>query len=242
MEQDKEQEKRFFNKFAQRHAEYDVFSKASNRRIVDAFIEAGNLLEGALVIDMGCGSGAFTGLLQQRGHKCIGLDLAEGLLRVGRERFPEAGFVAGDVEALPFPADSLSGVLLSGLIHHLPNPSQCAQEVFRVLKPGGHFFAFDPNRLNPFMYLYRDRSSPLYSAKGVTENERPIIAKQVAQVFRGAGFFVKTNYISGLQYNYVASSFAQRLLPIYNIIDGILFRPKYMRPLSSFVLTSGRKP
>ena len=172
MEQDKDLEKRFFNEFAQRHTQYDVFSKASNRKIVDAFIESGNLAADGLVVDMGCGSGAFTGLLQQRGHRCIGLDLTEGLLRVGRERFPEAGFVAGDVEALPFPTASLGGVLLSGLIHHLPDPSLCAREVYRVLKPGGHFFAFDPNRMNPFMYLYRDRSSPFYSAKGVTENER----------------------------------------------------------------------
>jgi ubiquinone/menaquinone biosynthesis C-methylase UbiE len=241
MEQDKEKEKRFFNEFAQRHEEYDVFSKASNEKIVDAFIEAGNLSEDAPVIDMGCGSGAFTGLLQQQGYRCIGLDLSEGLLRMGRERFPGAKFVAGDVEALPFPTASLGGVLLSGLIHHLPDPSHCAREVYRVLKPGGHFFAFDPNRLNPFMYLYRDRTSPFYSAKGVTENERPIIAKQVAQVFRRVGFSVSTNYLSGLQYNYVASSMVHRLLPIYNVIDGILFRPKYLRSLSSFVLTSGRK-
>ena len=46
-----------------------------------------------------------------------------------------------------------------------------------MLRPGGRFVAFDPNRMNPFMCLYRDRSSPFYSPVGVTENERPVLAK-----------------------------------------------------------------
>jgi SAM-dependent methyltransferase len=40
-------------------------------------------------------------------------------------------------------------------VHPLPDPARCGSEVFRVLKPGGSFVAFDPNRLNPLMYLYR---------------------------------------------------------------------------------------
>jgi SAM-dependent methyltransferase len=51
-------------------------------------------------------------------------------------------------------------------VHRLLDPARCASEVFRVLKPDGSFVAFDPNRLNPFMYLYRDRSSPFYSSVG----------------------------------------------------------------------------
>ena len=45
-----------------------------------------------------------------------------------------------------------------------------------MLRPGGRFVAFDPNRMNPFMWLYRDRSSPFYSPVGVTQNERPVLA------------------------------------------------------------------
>ena len=81
---------------------------------------------------------------------------------------------------LPFATASFDGILLSGIVHHLPDPKRCAAEVFRVLRPGGRFVAFDPNRMNPFMWLYRDRSSPFYSSVGVTENERPVLAKAVA--------------------------------------------------------------
>jgi len=96
--------------------------------------------------------------------------------------------------------------------------------------------------MNPFMYLYRDRSSPFYSSVGVTENERPVLAHQVAAIFRAIGFKVGTDYISDLNYRYLASSRLRWLLPAYNALDRVLFAPGFMRPFRSFVLTYGEKP
>jgi len=96
--------------------------------------------------------------------------------------------------------------------------------------------------MNPFMYLYRDRSSPFYSSVGVTENERPVLAQQIAATFRQAGFSVGTDYLSDLSYRYVASSRLRWLLPAYNALDRALFAPGFMKPLRSFVLTYGEKP
>ena len=111
-----------------------------------------------------------------------------------------------------------------------------------MLKPGGSFVAFDPNRMNPFMYLYRDRSSPLYSSVGVTENERPLLARQISAIFGAAGFKVGTDYISDLNYRHLASARLRWLLPAYNAIDRVMFAPDVMKPLRSFVLTYGEKP
>jgi ubiquinone/menaquinone biosynthesis C-methylase UbiE len=239
--QDKAEEKAFFG--AQAKADkYDVFSAASNQRIVQSFSDLSGLGAGAVVADLGCGSGAFTTLLRDWGYQSVGLDLSEALLHRGAEHYSGVAFVTGDVEALPFPDDSLDGILLSGIIHHLPDPMACACEVFRVLKPGGSFVAFDPNRLNPFMYLYRDRSSPFYSNVGVTANERPVVPSHVANVFRSAGLSATSDFIADLQYQYVASGKVRWALPIYNFLSSTLFRPKFMARFGAFVLTSGRKP
>jgi hypothetical protein len=95
--------------------------------------------------------------------------------------------------------------------------------------------------MNPFMWLYRDRSSPFYSSVGVTENERPVLAREAAEVFRRAGFTVGTDYLSNLRYRYVASAKVRWLLPIYNVIEGALFALPFMKPFRSFVLTFGEK-
>jgi len=164
------------------------------------------------------------------------------LVGLARRKYPGIEFVEGDIEQLPFAYESFDGVLLSGVVHHLPDPSRCAAEVFRVLRPGGRFVAFDPNRMNPFMWLYRDRASPFYSSVGVTANERPVVGREVAAVFARAGFVVSSHYLAGLGYRYVASSWARFLLPIYNAVDAALFGLAVMERLRPFVLTAGAKP
>lgn len=238
--QDKQKEIAFFD----RHAEaddYDVFTAESKLRIIDAFRRLTGLPQGARVADLGCGSGAFTQLLREAGYNVTGLDISAKLVTVGRAKYPGLDLIEGDAENLPFRDGSIDGVMLSGLVHHFPDPRRLAAETHRVLRAGGAFMAFDPNRMNPFMYLYRDRSSPFYSPVGVTENERPILAPQTATVFREAGFRVATDYLSGMAYRYVASARTRLFLPVYNAIDGALFGLPFMKPFRPFVLTSGVK-
>jgi ubiquinone/menaquinone biosynthesis C-methylase UbiE len=239
--QDKTKEISFFDSHGASDS-YDVFTSQSKQRLIDAFVNLSDLPKGARVADLGCGSGAFTDLLARTGYSVVGLDLSPKLVEVGRARYPGLQLIEGDLENLPFDSESFDGVLLAGVVHHFPDPSRCAREVFRVLRSGGRFVAFDPNRRNPAMWLYRDPSSPFYSSVGVTENERPVLAREAARAFQHAGFDVGTDYISGLAYQYVASKRARMLLPIYNAIDSALFAPNVMRPLRAFVLTYGAKP
>jgi ubiquinone/menaquinone biosynthesis C-methylase UbiE len=239
-QQDKQAEIAFFDAHAAAD-DYDVFTPQASDRLIEAFVGLSGLATGARLADLGCGSGAFAHRLKAAGYDCIGLDISAKLVELARRKYPDIDFLEGDVERLPFPDASLDGILLSGVVHHLPDPSRCAAEVFRVLRPGARFVAFDPNRMNPFMWLYRDRSSPFYSPVGVTENERPVLAGAVASVFRRAGFQVSSHFLSGLSYRYVASSRVRLLLPIYNWIDAAVFGLAFMRPLRSFVLTVGEK-
>lgn len=239
--QDKQKEIEFFDGHAAADS-YDVFTPETNVRLITTCMRLACVKPGARIADLGCGSGVFTDLLSKQGYNATGLDISPKLIALGQAKYPNVEFHVGDVEHLPFADGSMDGILLSGLVHHLPDPSRCAAEAFRVLKKGGSFVAFDPNRMNPFMYLYRDRSSPFYSNVGVTENERPVLANEIAGVFTKAGFKVGTDYISDLSYRYVASSRLRWLLPAYNAIDRALFAPDFMKPLRSFVLTYGEKP
>jgi ubiquinone/menaquinone biosynthesis C-methylase UbiE len=238
--QDKSKEIAFFDSHADADS-YDVFTPESSLHLVQSCVELAGFERGARIADLGCGSGVFTNLLHELGFNPVGLDISPKLIARARKKYPSVEFLEGDAEHLPFPPASLDGVLLSGLVHHFPDPSTCASEVFRVLRPGGAFVAFDPNRMNPFMYLYRDHSSPFYSQVGVTENERPVLAHQVVAIFQRAGFKVGTDYISNLSYRYVASSKLRWLLPAYNAVDRLLFAPIFMKPMRSFVLTYGEK-
>lgn len=241
MIQNKKKEVDFFDNLASTQ-EYNVFTDDANQKIINTVLKLSKLNAGAQIIDLGCGSGIFTQLFQQRGYDCIGLDLSQKLLQLGKQQIPTIHYLQGDVETLPFADNSLDMIVLSCLVHHLPDPRLSAKEVYRVLKPQGQFVAFDPNRLNPFMYLYRDRSSPFYSSKGVTENERPVIPRKVRNIFNAVGFETKLHYVDSLSFRYVESDAAKGLLPIYNFIDRTFFKLKIMQPFRAFVFTHGIKP
>ncbi|HEY2184412.1 MAG TPA: class I SAM-dependent methyltransferase [Xanthobacteraceae bacterium] len=239
-QQDKQQEIAFFDGHAGAD-EYDVFTPEANARLVDAFVRLSGLAPGARVIDLGCGSGAFTNLLRRAGYAAAGLDISGKLVALGQKKHPGIAFLQGDIERLPFGNGSFDGALLSGVVHHFPDPAHCAAEVFRILRPDGRFVAFDPNRMNPFMWLYRDPGSPFYSSVGVTANERPVVAREVAAVFERAGFAVSSHYLAGLAYRYVASKRTRLLLPIYNRVDAMVFGLPVMERFRPFVLTAGVK-
>jgi ubiquinone/menaquinone biosynthesis C-methylase UbiE len=221
---------------------YDVFQPRAKQHIVEAFVRLAGVAPPAHVLDVGCGSGTFTSLVHARGYHMSGIDISSKMIAQARRKFAQINFYVGDAENLPFGDGEFDALLLSGLVHHFPDQRQLAAEVFRVLKPGRCFVAFDPNRMNPFMWLYRDPSSPFYSQLGVTENERPILAWQTAEVFCNAGFIVKTDYLAGLAFRYVASRRTQSFLPIYNAIDKAVFTLGAMKWLRPFVLTYGQKP
>jgi ubiquinone/menaquinone biosynthesis C-methylase UbiE len=241
VQQDKQKEVAFFDNLASSQ-EYNVFTDEANNKIIHTLETLLALAPGARLLDLGCGSGIFTQLLQARGYDCVGLDLSQKLLQLGKQETPAIHYVQADVEALPFASGSVDFVILSCLVHHLPNPQRCAEEVFRVLKPNGKFVAFDPNRLNPFMYLYRDRTSPFYSSKGVTENERPVIPTQVRNIFERVGLKANSHFVDGLAFRYVASSTAKGFLPIYNFFDRTFFKAAFLRMFRAFVFTYGMKP
>src|SRR3712207_458761 len=59
------------------------------------------LRPGTTVLDVGCGSGVFLRVAADRGARVSGVDAAEALVRLARERVPGADVRVGDMEALP---------------------------------------------------------------------------------------------------------------------------------------------
>ena len=73
---------------------------------------------------------------------------------IGRARelaagIPNAEFVDGDAEALPFSDGEFTAVLCTTSFHHYPDPEVAAREMARVLEPGGRLALGDPCTDNP---------------------------------------------------------------------------------------------
>lgn len=52
--------------------------------------------------------------------------------------------IVGDIEAIPADANSFDSVVCTQVLEHVPHPVRAIQEVYRVLRPGGHILVTIP--------------------------------------------------------------------------------------------------
>jgi SAM-dependent methyltransferase len=90
---------------------------------------------GQLVLDVGCGVGAFLRLVAGRGARPFGLDASEALLDVARERVPGADLRVGDMEALPYEDDTFDLVTGFNSFFFAGDIVAALREAGRVARP-----------------------------------------------------------------------------------------------------------
>ena len=95
--------------------------------------------DGARVLDAGCGQGTPVAARLAERFDVTGLDFSRAQLALAARAVPDAGFVRGDMTALPFADDSFDAVCAFYSIIHVPTEEHptVIREFARVLRPGG---------------------------------------------------------------------------------------------------------
>ncbi len=107
-------------------------------------------LEGARILDVGCGIGAYLDKFRALTAEPFGVDIdREKLDRAYHEKGLRTVAVSAS-EALPFPNATFDAVLLHEVIEHVSDDRETIREAHRVVKSGGAVLVFAPNRLYPF--------------------------------------------------------------------------------------------
>jgi SAM-dependent methyltransferase len=109
---------------------------------------AAGALEGARVLDVGCGVGLYASRMEQAGAWVVGTEVEWP--RALEARSVASRVVAARAEQLPFAAATFQTVVLHEVLEHVADDRRALQEVARVLVGGGRAVVFVPNRLWPF--------------------------------------------------------------------------------------------
>lgn len=88
-------------------------------------------------LDVGCGAGMAAAMAAARGARVAGIDAADALLAIARERTDGGDFRQGDIEALPFADDTFDLVTGFNAFQFAGDPARALREAGRVAKPGG---------------------------------------------------------------------------------------------------------
>lgn len=88
------------------------------------------------ILDIGCGSGMFCQMAAQSGAQVCGLDAAEPLLSIARERVSQGDFRTGEMEELPYPHRTFDAVVGINSFQFAASPVRALQEASRVSRIG----------------------------------------------------------------------------------------------------------
>jgi len=110
-----------------------------------------HIKKGDVVVDLGSGAGndcfvarAATGDT----GKVIGIDFTPNMIARARENAEKLGFHnvefrQGDIENIPMTSNMANVVVSNCVLNLVPDKNAVVQEIFRILKPGGHFSISD---------------------------------------------------------------------------------------------------
>jgi SAM-dependent methyltransferase len=106
-------------------------------------------LEGAAVLDIGCGLGTYVRRFSDFTPRACGIDIDPERLKSGAQNGVR-GLALAVSESLPFIDGSFDGVLMNEVIEHVRDDRQTLRESLRVTREGGRVIIFAPNRFYPF--------------------------------------------------------------------------------------------
>ena len=142
--------------------DYSVLSEDYSR--VDGYVEAADLglgcglptehagiREGQTVVDLGSGAGNDVFIARKivgAAGRVIGVDMTPEMIAKAEKNNAQLGFNnvefrLGDIETLPVDADDADVVVSNCVLNLVPDKAKAFSEIYRILKPGGHFCISD---------------------------------------------------------------------------------------------------
>jgi glycosyltransferase involved in cell wall biosynthesis/SAM-dependent methyltransferase len=172
------------------------------RRRAPTLIDYLELGDGQRILDCGCGMGVYLMLLGKL-HRLdlVGVDGDMSRLHWARREAVPADLGQVDITRLPFANNSFDRVLMSEVLEHIGDDRRAAEEVWRVLRPGGVLALSVPHANYPWAWdpinktIERVGARPLRGPGPITglwsNHWRLYVPHELRDVLEGAGFTVE---------------------------------------------------
>lgn len=134
--------------------EHDL--KRDKENLDERIEETLKLVEGNIILDVGCAGGGLSKMLAELGFTVHAIDILKESIEVAKEfaNSPKITYETRDVLKEPFPDESFDGIVFLETIEHVENPALFLREFHRILKTNGHLIVSTPNATSIKNLLY----------------------------------------------------------------------------------------
>ena len=192
-----------------RQTQLDSYSRTeiSRRRFLRQTAWTREMLNGASVLDVGCGAGRFTEIALSLGATVFAVDYSQAVEACwnnmrGHERL---SVIQGDIFSLPFAVESFDFVYCFGVLQHTPSPRGAFLSLPKQVRPEGSLV------VDVYMQRFGNMLHPKYWLRPITTRiSRPALFRLIE---RTAGPLLQlSNFLSRLP----SGDLLRRIVPIAN--------------------------
>jgi len=204
----------------------------------DLIARGAGLGPGTRTLEIGCGTGMFTGMFARTGTQIVAVDISVDLLAKARERglpadrvhFLEKRFEDCELDG---PFDAVVG---SSVLHHLEVGESLAR-IHALLKPGGVMCFAEPNLLNPQVFIERKFTFLRPWLSYVSPDETAFVRWRIAAALRCSGF----DEVEVTPFDWLHPATPERLIGTMSAVGRFLERMPVLREFSGSVLIRCRR-
>jgi demethylmenaquinone methyltransferase/2-methoxy-6-polyprenyl-1,4-benzoquinol methylase len=143
-----------------------VMTAGMHQRWRERAVDLADVGPGSRALDVATGTGDLAIALRERGADVVGIDFAEKMLEIARQKAPEIDFRTGNALALDFPDDEFDAATVGFGARNFDDLDRGLAEMARVVRPGGRVVVLEittPQRppLSIFFELWFDHLVPL---------------------------------------------------------------------------------
>jgi len=127
-----------------------LYPQKSGRRGVYEHLQryrlaAGKIGSGKKVLDLGCGTGYGSFMLQSHENEVTGMDISSDAIAYAQKKYSGPRYLCCPAENIAAENDYYDTVTSFEVIEHVQDPQKVLKEICRVLKSGGDLFISTPN-------------------------------------------------------------------------------------------------
>ena len=107
-----------------------------NEEVIAEILFKGGIREGVRILDVACGTGVLFPDYKRIGAVVTGIDISPEMVKIAKEKFPEAEIICGDVLDVSI-SEKFDAVMIYNAFPHFAEPEKLIEKLSLLLKGSG---------------------------------------------------------------------------------------------------------